>query len=1521
MNKQLPIFWLAFLSILLNLLLLPSSDAAIHNLSLEHLSVEDGLSQGSIHDIIQDKTGFIWLATDNGVNIYDGNKVKQLKGPDDIFRNTAIYNLLEDKEGCIWLNVDGKSLYRYNPKTDIYQLISPPHTTKKNNLLVSLYNDDDYIWILSSKSLNRYTLSNGKYQQILDLQDELPDDLSLFHMTINHHILYMASKAGTFALNINTNHWRKLPPVIDPTFKNKSKEPNKIYTVNTDNNNTLYLGSYDGIFSVNIENITSFIQKKSRLPKYQSIIKNTGPWCALLDKNSLYFATNRGLYVIDTRTQKGTYLFGFSDYFNNMTNDNISALIKDNQGNFWLGSQSLGVYKWDPTRELIQNFGYKKNNANSLSYNEVWDIIPSNSHENSLWVGTTNGLNLVDVKSQQVKQFLINKDSKIIYSESYIYQIIPLSPEKLLLSSPQGAYLFNTLTEKRMPLNFSDDVNQLLKKEQYGIFKENDILWLKNKQGVFKVNLQTNEIDTLPEITKIFSADKELIPLGSLPNSDLFLFSSNDSLWGFNKHSRKFSQLYTMSGIAEGEYLNIDNWTIDKHHILWLSFSGRGLVGLSLPDFKQKYFYHKGNSIIDNNVYSVMTDKDGDIWFSTHNGIFMLNTDTQHLSHFTTNNGFSAAEFNGRTYARLSDRYFVYGSMEGISIFDPLVLKKNQHQDNFHVAITNFNVLSRNLTLPLILDRNITLPLHYDDVGIRLDFSTFSFSGVKNVLYEYSLSGKNNILYPLSTEPNITFPNLASGETVFTIRAKSPSTGEYSKPIHIKFVVSYAPWFSPLAYCCYFIILFILIFWWYKYRKTQQQLLLDAHEQVKFRENRLQLALTGSNSEVWDWQAEDNILFGKRLTVDLGYENKALFYSFDEHVALIHPEDKNDFISNWQLFINNANLTDNFNCTYRLKSKTHEWLWYKDLGKIVAVDTKNHPTRVTGSYTNITESRANEERAQYYGDAFKQTQDWVFIVNEKVTRVTVNQSMREVFGWQEEEFDFNSSLLGIPKDRRSFYYKLLGSLDEGDHWRGEELISTTKGDSYHVIINITIGRNSVTRTLHYLFVLTDISAQKTAENELRMLANYDHLTGLPNRSLLLERIKHAIAYSNRQNKSIALFFIDLDKFKQVNDSLGHDNGDILLQKITQRLVRELRGDDTLARLGGDEFVVLLESFTNNHQLGHIAQKIIDSIAQPVTLGKNVVSVGASVGISLYPDDAINSEMLLRNADVAMYNAKQSGRNTLKFFTQQMNIEANSRLEKESKIKLAVKNEEFINHYQPIVDAYTGKAVGVEMLMRWQTPNELIPPDEFIPLAEELDLIIPMTEVAILRALNALKEWHTVRPNFYLSINLSAKHFAKDDLVDYFSTLLAKFELPANILRIEVTESTLILEPVKTISTMCELSALGVTLLLDDFGTGFSSLSYLKELPLDIIKIDHSFISGIGINDTDEAIIDSTLVLAERLKMQCIAEGVETKNQLQYLTDKHCHYIQGYLYSKPITANEVMKLLLINETDMKVTRSQ
>jgi len=1510
--------------ILLNSMTLVKAQSNVKNLYLEQLSVEDGLSQGTVNSILADESGFIWLATDNGLNIYDGYSVKQLSGPNNSFIDAGVYFVKKDSLGFVWMNV-GDGLYRYQPETNEYQLILATNPENFNQFVVDVVQgnnsqNESGHWIATSKNISFYNEETKTLEVKVDLSKELSEKDNILQIAYHKQVIFIGTRVGIYAYHVKLNQWRKLPRLLTKTSVGDINETqaNKAFTLHVCDQNILYIGTGDGVFSLNISNAKDYILGRAEAGKYKSVFEKLSVWQFLSVDEKLYVVSDKGLHVVDTKKQKGNALFGISDFFENTSNNKIISIAQDKSGIFWLGSESSGVYLWDPSREYVANYRYQKNNKNSLDHNSVWSMELYEGNHQKMWVGTSKGLNLVDLETHIVEQHDITSKIASSNRDIRVFSIFPYKDNLLLLSTTKGIIFYNYKLKQTQKLKFSEEINKILSKDHYSVYFQNKrYLWLVYDENISLIDLQTESLETLNKLTDVVPKNKIYSFVGLLPDSSTMLFTTNDSLWGYDIKSKKVGLLYQHPNVLDSEWGSFDNWVIDRNNIFWLSYPTKGLVGLEYPSFKPKYFYNSKNSIIDNNVYSVLTDNDGDVWFASHKGIFQLNVDTQHIRNFTIADGLSAMEFNSSARLKLTNGNIAFGSMEGVSVFNPNALKSKHQQDEFNIHVTAIDVISRQLDLPILINQNDDVLLNYDDVGIRFDFSTLSYSHRKDVIYEYELIGDSKVSYPPTKENSITFPSLSSGIHMLSVRAKSPVTGEYSPRQTIKIRVSYAPWKSPLAIFLYVILVGLLIIFWFYKRNEKRQILLAAHEDVKFRENRLQLALIGSNSEVWDWQAHDNLMFGKRISQELAYIDLASAHTFEQHIELIHPDDKDSFIANWRLFVENNDLDETFSCTYRLKHAEGHWLWYKDLGKIVTLDSDNKPSRITGSYTNITETRAEEVRSQYYGEAFKQTNDWVLIINYDFTQVTANQSLRNVFKLPSENFNFDSNFMGLNESRWKFFRYLFPSLSEGEHWRGEELVVTDEGEEFHVVVNINVGRNQTTNKLHYVCVFTDISAQKSAEKELRYLANYDHLTDLPNRSLLLERIKHAMKLSQRQNKSIALFFIDLDRFKQVNDSLGHDCGDLLLVEVTRRLTELLRVDDTIARIGGDEFVVLLESFRGPTHLGQVAQKIIEAVEQPVLLVESEVSIGASIGIALYPDDANDSNALLRHADVAMYHAKQLGRNTFQFFTPRMNAEATERLTKESNIKLACANDEFFNHYQPIIDVNTGKAAGFELLMRWQSKDGIIAPAGFIGIAEELGLIIPMTERALERGLIDLKKWHKQRPTLYLSVNLSPLHFAKDSLVPYITKLLIKHDLPSYLLKIEVTESALLSEPEKAIRTMNALSDLGVILALDDFGTGFSSLSYLKRLPLDIIKIDRSFVSGIGIEKTDEAIVDATIVLAKRLNMLCIAEGVETTEQLEYLTKRKCHYIQGYLYSKPVDAGAICEFLSANIVELKV----
>jgi diguanylate cyclase (GGDEF)-like protein len=431
-----------------------------------------------------------------------------------------------------------------------------------------------------------------------------------------------------------------------------------------------------------------------------------------------------------------------------------------------------------------------------------------------------------------------------------------------------------------------------------------------------------------------------------------------------------------------------------------------------------------------------------------------------------------------------------------------------------------------------------------------------------------------------------------------------------------------------------------------------------------------------------------------------------------------------------------------------------------------------------------------------------------------------------------------------------------------------------------------------------------------AQKELAHLANHDALTGLPNRNLLNDRIEQAIHHAHREDDYMAVLFIDLDRFKNINDSLGHQTGDLVISAVSDNLLESLREGDTVARLGGDEFVVVLSGVEQEGSIASVAEKLLHVIEQPVMLDSNELFISASIGIAVYPMDGESSEVLLKNADTAMYNAKQQGRSCFRFYHQSMNLFTLDRLRLETKLRRALENNEFLLHYQPQVDMSSGHIVCVEALIRWQTDDRLIPPAEFIPLAEETGLILPIGEWALETACRQAVEWHrngVVAP-FRVAVNISANQFRGQDIVQTVSRILRETGCRAEWLELELTESIIMEHPEKAAETLERLSHMGIAIAIDDFGTGYSSLAYLKRFPIHKLKIDRSFVMGIASDHDDASIVRAVIALAHSLRLKVTGEGIENRAQLTYLLNLGCDFAQGYLISRPMAFDKITPIL-------------
>ncbi len=427
--------------------------------------------------------------------------------------------------------------------------------------------------------------------------------------------------------------------------------------------------------------------------------------------------------------------------------------------------------------------------------------------------------------------------------------------------------------------------------------------------------------------------------------------------------------------------------------------------------------------------------------------------------------------------------------------------------------------------------------------------------------------------------------------------------------------------------------------------------------------------------------------------------------------------------------------------------------------------------------------------------------------------------------------------------------------------------------------------------------------RKRMERQLQSLVHYDSLTRLPNRQLLLDRLTQAIAQATRQESLVGLLLLDLDRFKLVNDTLGHEFGDKLLADVALRVNDCIRDSDTLARLGGDEFVVVLNGINGAQDAAKVARKIIDRLSKPVVIEGHEVFVTTSIGISLFPNDGMDKNALITNADVAMYRAKEEGRNHFQFYTVGMNATTVEQLNLENDLRRAIERDELLLHYQPQISLPDRRIVGVEALVRWQHPElGLVPPARFIPIAEETGLIVPIGQWVLQTACAQAKEWlDSGLPSVVVSVNMSSRQFHQEDMLRTVTDALEESGLSADQLSLEITESSLMQNPEDAVVTLCLLHNMGVGIAIDDFGTGYSSLGHLKRFPLQALKIDRSFIDDVTENPEDAAIVRAILAMAHSLNLKVVAEGVEREKQLEFLQDAGCEEIQGFLISKPVPA--------------------
>lgn len=561
-------------------------------------------------------------------------------------------------------------------------------------------------------------------------------------------------------------------------------------------------------------------------------------------------------------------------------------------------------------------------------------------------------------------------------------------------------------------------------------------------------------------------------------------------------------------------------------------------------------------------------------------------------------------------------------------------------------------------------------------------------------------------------------------------------------------------------------------------------------------------------------------------------------------------------------------------------------------------------------FRDISERKRAEERLRLAGAVFEGAQESIMVTDASGHMVAVNPAFTALSGYEETEvLGRHPRFLQFDHYSDVYFIVLWQIVTQEGVWQGEFRGRNKNGGLFTVLATVSAVCDAEQVTTHYVVIATDITHLREAEQRIEHLAYYDALTNLPNRTLLAQRVALALALATRREESLALLLLDLDRFKEINDSLGHAEGDALLVQVAARIGEFIEEADTVCRVGGDEFVLLLPE-TNQSGALEMADRLMGAFHQPFTVAGHSLRATVSIGIALYPHDGATFDDLLKNADTALYRAKQEGRNHAVFYTPEMNVATFERLVLESELRKAIETGQLRAYFQPKIRLADGVPMGAEALVRWLHPDHgLIPPGRFIPVAEASDLIVALGDWMLEDVCRQLAVWRTAGlPPLSVAVNLAARHFRDPGLIQRIQDLLSIHGLPPQALELELTESTLLETGEQTVETLRALQRLGVGLVIDDFGTGYSSLGYLKRLPINALKIDQSFVRDL-VTDADDRILAATIVtLGHSLGLEVVAEGVETEEQRRFLAEQGCDFAQGYLFSPPLPAEAFVEWL-------------
>ncbi|MGZ9899654.1 EAL domain-containing protein [Shewanella gaetbuli] len=1444
----------------------------------------DGLANTPINDIYFDHYGYTWLATEHGLYRITNNSLRRIDkvGSESVLTERRLRLLHSVDKDHILMTSDTR-LFLYNIRehtfTEIFDSTAEvgPATMVQEGLGIAAIEhfDQQHLTLLGHQG-KRYLFNINDKSLTVHPEGELNDQLSWVSQ------LHVADGGFLYASSETLQWHQPMGEVIDFDWHITGIA---IKGLMQDSTGRIWLYTTKGLFHVDLERRQ--IELISVLPYYIEDLAE--------DKNGNLWAGSRsGLFLWNPNSdQLINYQHDLKLYANI---DYIHALSIDNNGLIWIGGSGDGLaVAATPPEFLLDTVSQLP--PYSLTNEMIWAIF---ERDEKLWVGTDAGVALVDPINKTSVQLL---PDDLELSDS-VYQIAALDDDHISLLTTNGLFYINTVTlETGRFHEWSGGQNSLEKKSILQSYHDPAIegrIWFLTSEGIYfwqqgADDLQQlsfgegNEPITDSRFTIIIRDDKSR------------LWVSSQKTFGYFDDNQQYiskSQIFdNLSAIPKLH--NITQVSEDK---FWIGTSQHGILE----------FNSATDNVLDLDA-EWQIDCSSALFFQTlpdayligcSNSIIWVDKQTLSRKTFTQHDGFISGEFNEAAVFYQPDKGVYIGTPDGVMLIDPKRLVNRVSNDQAFLESVSI-YYDDQTDLYLIPEQFKTISPGANLISFQISNLNYIDNNPMSLKYRFQKAGDNPSPYVvLEGQSQINVAGLRAGDYTLEILSKNRSMWS-STPFTYHFSVDEYWWQSQLFRgIAIFIALFIAISI-SLIRQQQVNRFKKVNQALIDSDDRLSQALKGSDSDLWEWHNKTQLLRLNNRGGVLGSES--LIISKLSELP-IHEEDKDRVTKAWlDLLKAKSSMID---VEYRYLHESGKWRWLRVRGRAVAWQSSSgHLESAAGIYSDITAHRELENEVHLFAEAFKNTSEGMLILDVDKKIILTNNAANSILGFTDEELkgqSFSKLLISsnVPLNIDKLFTK-------ASFWSGERALLKVDDLPCPVWLNISKMNAAESSVQHYVVVFSDITERKQNEKKLQRLANTDALTGVANRSQLLVTLNKVITEASAKHEKLALLFLDLDRFKSVNDSYGHSMGDALLVEATNRLQSCLESEHVLCRFGGDEFVILLRHVEGIEYINHVANSLLKQIEKPFKLYGREFFISTSIGISCWPEDCDDPETLIKNADLAMYHAKDEGRGNFQYYSAERNAQALYHLRLESDLRKAIENNGFTLHYQPQVDVLNHeKFVGMEALLRWNHPQDgYIRPDIFVEVAESCGLIIDIDRWVLKQACVDGARWHRLYgDDFKLSVNVSAVQFSQTDFIEFVQQTIEDAQLPAKNLCLEITEGVLMSELHVATQYLSKLKQLGIQVAIDDFGTGYSSLAYLRSFEVNSLKIDRSFLIDIADNQADQAIVSSIIELARNLKLQVVAEGIETEKQLEQVFSRGCYIIQGYYFAKPMPRDELDRFL-------------